>query len=75
MSNANNTEASAYWLVGGVVLLRPLGAYGARLGVMLAVVGLLAENAYLVVMCRRHVLPILTCPAVEEVVQTTRRGE
>jgi hypothetical protein len=47
-------------VVGGAVLLRPLGGYGARLGVTLALVGLVVENAYLVVTCRRRVLPVLS---------------
>jgi hypothetical protein len=46
-------------LVGGVALLRPLGAGRARFGVGLAVAGLFAEDAYLTLMCKRHALPRL----------------
>lgn len=46
-------------VVGGAVLMHPLGRYGARFGVTLALVGLLVENAYLVMTCRQRVRPIL----------------
>ncbi len=41
------------------LLLGPMGQNGARLGVTLAVVGLLAENAFLGIMSRRRALPML----------------
>jgi len=41
------------------LLLGPMGQNGARLGVTLAVVGLLAENAFLEIMSRRRALPML----------------
>jgi hypothetical protein len=41
------------------LLLGPMGANGARLGVTLAVVGLFAEGVFLDIMCRRRALPML----------------
>lgn len=46
-------------LAAAPLLLGPMGANGARLGVTLAVVGLLAEAVYLEIMARLHALPLL----------------
>ncbi len=46
-------------LAAGPILLGPMGPNGARLGVTLAVVGLLAEDAFLEIMSRRRALPLL----------------
>ena len=46
-------------LAAGPLLLGPMGSNGARLGVTVAVVGLVAENVFLQVMARRRVLPLL----------------
>ena len=46
-------------LAAAPLLLGPMGRNGARLGVTLAVVGLLAEGVFLAVMARRQVLPML----------------
>jgi hypothetical protein len=43
----------------GPLLLGPMGANGARMGVTLAVVGLLAEDIFLELMSRRQALPLL----------------
>jgi len=50
-------------LAAAPLLLGPMGANGARLGVTLAVVGLLAEAAFLEVTARMRVLPLLTLAA------------
>jgi hypothetical protein len=41
------------------LLIGPMGHNGARLGVTLAVVGLMAENLFLEIMARRRMLPML----------------
>ncbi len=41
------------------ILLGPMGANGARLGVTLAVSGLLAEDLFLELMARRRALPMI----------------
>jgi hypothetical protein len=46
-------------LAAAPLLLGPMGANGARLGVTLAVIGLLAEDVYLEVMARLRALPLL----------------
>lgn len=46
-------------LAAAPLLLGPMGANGARLGVTLAVVGLLAEGVFLEVMARLRALPLL----------------
>ena len=46
-------------LVAAPLLLGPMGANGARLGVTLACVGLLAEDVFLEIMARRSVFPRL----------------
>lgn len=69
-------RAGCTWLVGRGAVLRivvilaaaplllgPMGANGARLGVTLAVIGLLAEGAFLEVMARREALPLLESAA------------
>lgn len=69
-------RAGCTWLVGrgailrivvilsaAALLLGPMGSNGARLGVTLAVVGLLAEAVYLEVMARRRALPLLEAAA------------
>jgi hypothetical protein len=45
------------------LLLGPMGANGARLGVTLAVVGLVAEDVFLTLMARRTALPLLEVAA------------
>lgn len=65
-------RAGCTWLVGRGAVLRivvilaaaplllgPMGANGARLGVTLAAIGLLAEGVFLEVMSRRDALPLL----------------
>ena len=42
-----------------IILIGPMGHNGARLGVTLAVVGLMAENLFLEIMARRRMLPML----------------
>jgi hypothetical protein len=46
-------------LAAAPLLLGPMGANGARLGVTLAVIGLLAEGAFLEIMARLRALPLL----------------
>jgi len=46
-------------LAAAPLLIGPMGANGARLGVTLAVVGLVAEAVFLEVMARLHALPLL----------------
>lgn len=46
-------------LAAAPLLLGPMGANGARLGVTLAVVGLIGEGVYLELMARRRALPLL----------------
>jgi hypothetical protein len=46
-------------LAAAPLLLGPMGANGARLGVTLAAIGLLAEDVYLEVMARLRALPLL----------------
>ena len=53
-------------LAAGPLLLGPMGPNGARLGVTLAAVGLLAENVFLHIMARKRALPQL-----DEVTATT----
>lgn len=45
------------------LLLGPMGANGARLGVTLAVIGLFAENVFLELMARRRALPLIEAAA------------
>ena len=53
-------------LAAAPLLLGPMGGNGARLGVTLAVIGLIAEGAFLELMSRREALPLLDsrAPAV-----------
>lgn len=46
-------------LAASPILLGPMGANGARLGVTLAVVGLVAEGVFLELMARRKALPLI----------------
>jgi hypothetical protein len=46
-------------LAAAPILLGPMGPNGARLGVALQAIGLLAEAAFLEIMARRRVLPVL----------------
>jgi hypothetical protein len=50
-------------LLASPILLGPMGDNGARMGVTLAVVGLVAEGAFLEVMARRSVLKLLPASA------------
>ena len=53
--------AGLAWIVGLPlpILLGPMGENGARLGVTLQAVGLLAEAVFLEIMARRRALPLL----------------
>lgn len=59
-------------LAAAPLLLGPMGANGARLGVTLAVVGLLAEGVFLEVMARLHALPLLETTSLRSRVSATR---